>query len=113
MSIKDKWVTSKPTEIIDNAVENAKESAADAAEKGQSSVTDAAGEMEKYAEQKAKEEAAKGADALQQLVEDKVKDVIQELGASPEDAEKVVALAKENIPDEAKSAVADAAKKLL
>jgi cell fate (sporulation/competence/biofilm development) regulator YmcA (YheA/YmcA/DUF963 family) len=91
---------------VGDAISDAIDSLPDAAKQ-------ATGELENYAKQKAKEEAAKGAEALQALVEAKVSEIIQELGASPEDAEKVIALAKENVPDKAKSAVSDTTKKLL
>ena len=74
----------------------------------------AANELEKYAEQKAKEEADKKTDELQTLIEEKVVEIIQETGASPDDAEKVVALTKEHFPtDEADAAISDTTKKLL
>ena len=113
MAIKDKFINSKPTDVKDRAIDQIKDAASDELD----SAKEAVGGLEEKAKEKAKEEAKeavdKGLDALQALVEEKAKEVIQKLGASPEQAETVIALVKENVPDEAKSAVPDAVKKII
>ena len=113
MSIKDKFVNSIPTDIKDKAIDQIKDTASSKLD----SAEEAVGDLEEKAKEKAKETAKeavdKGYDALQAYVEEKAKELIQELGASPEQAETVIALVKENVPDEAKSAVPDAVKKII
>ena len=120
MAVKDKFINSKPTDVKENAMNAIKDAASDkadslkdAASDKVDSAKDAFDGLEEKAKEKAKEEANKGLEALQALVEEKVSEIIQKLGASPEDAEKVIALAKEHVPDEAKSAVSDTVKKIL
>ena len=110
MSIKDKFVNSIPTDIKDKAIDQIKDTASDKFDSVEEAVGDLKEKAEETAKEKAKEAVDKGYDALQTYVEEKASEIIQKLGASPEQAEKVIALVKEYIPDEAKSAVPDAVK---
>ena len=71
-------------------------------------------EVEDYAEQKAKEKAEEEKKAMEEFVEQKVSSVIQETGLGPEDSEKIIALVKDDCPDEeTKALAADMTKKAL
>ena len=139
MSIKDKFIEAKPAGIAKKAVDNAENDATDSLSSADNAVgeglgsainevgnsLDSVSEVADTAKDSMPDEVANAVDKLEDsakeqskgllaIIEEKVVEIIVELGASPEDAEKVVALAKEHFPsEEASDAISGVTKKLL